>query len=344
MRRPVKFRLIYLVIMLLTYVLGFQLIPKTLTNSTEQYLFVGFAVAYFLVLPVLYWYCVIKTGQQKLWRLLIPFSLGALMARYSFPAEFAAYFEFIAWVRYPVIAIIIALEFFVIYSVVKALWQSRKLTGDPRINAAINFAEDDKKRSLSVVMAYEPASWYYCIPRFSRNHPPGIGALTLWSAGTWHWLLCLAATTAVTIIAFWLTASVSELAAYLLAGFIFYGVILLTANYRISRHYSVYLHGENLVVNNSVFGFLVVPLSAIESVSQGVWRKEDNSESLFLGRGDEAQVFIKFTDKQTYYSTLGHVTEEFDHGFLVLNDPQALFSALQQIGIESAQKPLKLAS
>jgi len=330
MRRPTKFRLGYLAIILVTYLAGFQWIPEQLLTQFEWLIFGVFAASYFLLIPLLYWFWVIKIGQQKLWKMIIPFSLGGLIARFSFPSDFAQYFEFIMWAKYPILAIVFALELFVIVSVVKALWQARKLTGDPRVNIVSRFGseEDEKKLTIALMLAYEPSSWYYFIPRFSRNHAKALANLSLMSAKSWHIGLLLGLLAVLTVVVYQITAVYSEIAAILVSGFVFYGVIILSANYRLSRHYSVYLHNDRLVVNNSMWGLMVIPLLNIDAIEEGVWQKSDQPDALKFGQGKQSNTRITFSQPQYYYSNMGQAKEAADCVYLNLDDPDGFLTSI----------------
>ncbi len=153
MRRSVKFRLIFLVSAMSSYFLGFQFLPESLNTANSQILLAAFSVVYFLMLPFIYWFCIIKVGEQKLWKMLLIFSLSSLMARLSFPVEVAQYFEFIAWLRYPIIAVLLAIQLFLMVSIIKALWQARSLAGDPRVHILDTYHDqDDKKTAKGIVL------------------------------------------------------------------------------------------------------------------------------------------------------------------------------------------------
>lgn len=334
MRRPTKFRIAYLVTILVTYVAGFQLIPETLANPFEWSVFSAFALGYFLVIPLLYWLWVIKIGQQKAWKIIIPFSMSGLIARFSFPAEFAQYFEFITWAKYPILVVIFALEVFVIVSVVKALWQARKLSGDPRVNIVSrigNQQEDEKKLMIALMLAYEPSSWFYFIPRFSRNHPASLANISLLSAKTWHIAAILFLLIGLTALVYLGLVQYSEIAAILVSGFVFYGLVILCANYRLSRHYSLYLHQDNLVINNSMWGLAVCPIQQIDKTQQGCWNKIDHPEAMMIGRGQSANIKITFAQPQFYYSNMGQHKEQTSCLYLNVDNPQDLVLALENL-------------
>jgi hypothetical protein len=328
-----KFRLGYLATIFLTYLAGFQLIPEQLSTQTDWLVFSVFALSYFLFIPALYWFWVIKIGQQKKWKMIIPFSLGGLIARFSFPEDIAHYFEFIMWAKYPILVIVFALEIFVIVSVVKALWQARNLTGDPRVNIVSRFGrdeEDEKKLTIALMLAYEPSSWYYFIPRFSRNHPKAIANLSLMSAKPWHITSVLSLLIMLTIVVYQLLVGYSEIAAVLVSGFVFYAVVIMSANYRLSRHYSVYLHDDKLIVNNSMWGLMVIPTSSIELIEKGSWKKSDQTEALAFGRGKLSNIKIVFTQPQHYYSNMGQAKEPAECVYLNIADPDNLLSSIDQ--------------
>ena len=106
MRATVKYRLVFLVLMLCSFFLGVQLTPESLTSHADKLTLGIISALYFVLLPLCYWYCIIKMGAQKLWKIIVIFSLSSLVARLSFPAEIAHYFEFVAWLRYPIIEMV----------------------------------------------------------------------------------------------------------------------------------------------------------------------------------------------------------------------------------------------
>lgn len=343
MRRSVKFRLIFILCAILSYSLGFQFVPESVEADYEQGLLVGFSLIYFIFLPSVYWFCIIKVGGQKLWKMLLIFSLSSLMARLSFPTEIAQYFEFIAWLRYPIIAVLLAVQLFLMVSIVKALWQARSLSGDPRVHILDTFKEqDDKQRSLALIMASEPASWYYAIPYLSRNHVSAITDLTLRSASRWHWLLMtlgnfIIAGAVYTIISPW-----SELVAIIVASFISYGVVMILANYRISRYFSVYGHEDKLVINNSVWGFISIKIEDIDRIELGQYIRKNDKEGLHFGYGKSSNIKLTFNNKQSYFGAMGQLPEEVDTIDMHVSEPQVLAEYLQsQIATFSNQSSEK---
>lgn len=65
LRRQAKYRIAFLVLMIAVYVLGFHLLPEQLTNTREALSLAVVTALYFVLLPVLYWYWIIKIGAQK---------------------------------------------------------------------------------------------------------------------------------------------------------------------------------------------------------------------------------------------------------------------------------------
>lgn len=66
MRSKVKFRLLFLSLALICFWLGVSFTPDTLNTAADKWLLGGISAVYFLLLPIGYWYCIIKIGQQKL--------------------------------------------------------------------------------------------------------------------------------------------------------------------------------------------------------------------------------------------------------------------------------------
>lgn len=341
MRRSVKFRLIFLISAVVSYSLGFQFLPESLDGDLNLRLVIGFSVLYFILLPLSYWFCIIKVGEQKLWKMLLIFSLSSLIARLSFPAEIAGYFEFIAWLRYPIIAVLLAIQLFLMVSIVKGLWQARNLSGDPRVHILETFQEqDDKKRSLALVMASEPASWYYAIPYLSRNHIPAITDLQLRSSSLWCWLLLILGTLATSSLAYFVIEPWSQLAAIIVASIISYSLVMITANYRISRHYSLYSQNDNLIINNSVWGFMSIKLTDIADIEIGEYFRKENKEGLHFGYGASSNIKLSFHQPQTYFGGLGQLTEQVDSIDMKLTDPQALVDYFQKYIANQSGVPL----
>lgn len=332
MRKSVKFRVGYLVLAIICYVIGSHLMPESLDTQEKFNLFSAISVVYFLILPIIYWICVINIGKQKKWKIILSLSLSSLIARFTFPEEFAQYFEFIMWVRYPIIAIILALELYLIVSVVRSLWQLRgKSSGDPRISILNQYHDEkEEKRSLALALSYEPSSWFYAIPYLSRNHPNSLAHIKLNAGKKGHWLLMVVALCAATTGIYMALVNWSELAAIVISSFIGYSIILLTANYRLSKHHSLYLtkvdaaSEQQLVINDSFWGNITADLSNIKTIEQGSWNKEDDKERITFGAGKTTNVEIVFNQPLRYYSSMGMVCEEVESLRLNVDDPTPL--------------------
>ncbi|MFB2800652.1 hypothetical protein [Shewanella seohaensis] len=369
LRRQAKYRIAFLVLMIAVYVLGFHLLPEQLTNTREALSLAVVTALYFVLLPVLYWYWIIKIGAQKPWKMLVVLSLSSLMARLSYPHELAEYFEFIAWLRYPIIAVLLIIELYLIVSIIKGLWQARKASGDPRLAIVEQYAAmaqpepsaeaekiesihpnkpsesglppsaDEKRLTLGLILATEPASWYYAIPYFSRRHPEAIGSLNLLSAKPWHALVIIVGLMAASAVSYSLLDGISHIAALFVSGLLLYSILLMAANYRISRYYSLYQRADKLIINNGMWGFMAVDFtqiselklghfsSPVSQASQGAPTPSDVSEILTLGRG-EANVQLIFKQPQVYYGAMGQLPESLTVVNLVVEDPQALADTL----------------
>ncbi|ABI37557.1 conserved hypothetical protein [Shewanella sp. MR-4] len=369
LRRQVKYRIAFLVLMIAVYTLGFHLLPEQLTNTREALSLAVVTALYFVLLPVLYWYWIIKIGAQKPWKMLVVLSLSSLMARLSYPHEVAEYFEFIAWLRYPIIAVLLIIELYLIVSIIKGLWQARKASGDPRLAIVEQYAAmaqsepsaetikresinpkkpsesdlppipDEKRLTLGLILATEPASWYYAIPYFSRRHPEAIGSLNLLSAKPWHALVVIVGLMAASAVSYSLLDGISHIAALFVSGLLLYSILLMAANYRISRYYSLYQRADKLIINNGMWGFMAVDFtqiselklgrfsSPVSQASQGDTMPSDAPEILTLGRG-EANAQLIFNQPQVYYGAMGQLPESLTVVNLVVEDPQALADTL----------------
>lgn len=369
LRRQVKYRIAFLLLTIAVYVLGFHLLPEQLTNTREALSLAVVTALYFVLLPVLYWYWIIKIGAQKPWKMLVVLSLSSLMARLSYPHEVAEYFEFIAWLRYPIIAVLLLIELYLMVSIIKGLWQARKASGDPRLTIVEQFAAmaqpepsaetvkresinpnkpsesdlppipDEKRLTLGLILATEPASWYYAIPYFSRRHPEAIGSLNLLSAKPWHALVVIVGLMAASAVSYSLLDGISHIAALFVSGLLLYSILLMAANYRISRYYSLYQRADKLIINNGMWGFMAVDFTQISELKLGRFSSpvsqasqddvmpSDAPEILTLGRG-EANAQLIFKQTQVYYGAMGQLPESLTVVNLVVEDPQALADTL----------------
>ncbi len=333
MRTIVKKRLQFLTVAAATFGTGFTWMPETISLDGSivdmMPLLLGI-VGYFILVPVLYWRWIIKAGQQKAWKIIISLSLSCLCARYSFPTNIAQHFDFITYVRYPIIAVVLIIEFYLLASIVKGLWGSRNLSGDPRIHTVEKYQQDDKKLTAALPMAWEPASWYYAIPKFSRLHTIAITHLRVNSRYTWHWLALIVAFIALGVVGYQLLVDWSEIAAVIVASLSFYTVFFVTANHRIAKRYSVYFHENKLVINNAFWSFIIVDIDQITSVTLGTFDKQTDKEQLLLGKGKQGNIEISFTTPQTYFATLGQMNEPIDKIWLNVDDPDVLKSVLSE--------------
>ena len=104
--------------------LGFLFIPEQLElhGAISAMALMGVVVvAYFGFLPALYWQWIIKAGKQKPWKMLLVLSLSCVCARYSFPENLAQYFDFITYIRYPVIAVLLLIEFYLMATLIRSI-------------------------------------------------------------------------------------------------------------------------------------------------------------------------------------------------------------------------------
>ena len=370
LRRPVKYRIAFLILMVTVYFIGFNIVPEQLTQTSDQLFLAVVSALYFVLLPLLYWYWVIKIGTQKSWKILVILSLSSLMARLSYPPQITEYFEFIAWLRFPIIAVLLIIELYLMVSIIKGLWQARKASDDPRLAIIAQYAAtveqdqsnavkqlralntegasntdlpknqmpDDKKLTLGLILATEPASWYYAIPYFSRRHPVSITPLKLLSGQPWHALVIIMCLIAASTLSYMLLDDVSHIAAVFVSGLILYSVVLIAANYRISRYYSLYQKEGKLIINNGIWGFMSIDLTQINELKLGVFATHMQpqqvggaSEILTIGRGDTANVQLIFKQPQTYYGGMGQLPESFSVVNLIVDEPQVFANALGQI-------------
>jgi hypothetical protein len=334
MRTTIKKRLQFLTVAVIVYVIGFKFLPENLNyNGTiESFMPLLLAVTgYFILLPVLYWFWIIKAGQQKAWKIILILSLSSLCARYSFPKDIAMYFEFIMYIRYPIMGVLLILELYLMVMIVKGLWQARKLSGDPRIHTVEKYHDDDKKLALALPLSWEPASWYYAIPKFSKNHNQAIGQLVTRSMTISHWLMLVAACFIVGSLSYTLLVDWSEITAFIFASLSFYTVIFVTANHRVAKNYSIYLLGNKLIINNAFMSFIIIETQNIKTINEGKWNKADDKEQLMLGQGSNANIELCFNEEETYLATMGQLPEKVSKLWLHIKEPALLIEELSKV-------------
>jgi hypothetical protein len=312
---------------------------------------------FFVFVPLCYWFFVIKAGEQPVWKIIMILSLSSLVARYQYPEQIAQYFEFIMYLRYPIAAVLLVIELFLMYTIVKSLWNARSLSGDPRIHACIKYAKKfaesglsdrelsgkellDKKpsnkekdklakeRALALAFAYEPTSWYYAIKYFSRNHAKNIANINLLSAYRMHLFIALSALVGAAYLCYWLLFDFSQTLAIIIATVISYSIPTVIANHRASRHHSLYLMDEHLVINDSLWALLVVDVNKIASLQtieseQGESEKslDQDQDQLKIGRGD-ANVRLTFTEPQSFFTGMGMTCDKVESVNLSVDTPE----------------------
>lgn len=328
MHSTTQYRLIYLLMAITIFAVGGYLVPGALDTHRQVLVTAMVAAAFFVLVPALHVYLVIVKGKQKWWRLIAPFGLGILVARYTFPDTLTSYLDFMSWVRYPFLAIIIALECFILYQVISSLWKARKLKGDPRIHVlASQTHQNEKMQDMAIMMAHEPASWYFAVPRFSRQLPKAVANVNLYSASRWFSLVGLGALLLATAASYLLLNNVSHIAASVVSVLVGYSLISLVANYRISRYYSLYFTPTHLVINPTFFNLLVAEIASIQSVKAGSWPKDTLNDERVLGRGT-ANLCIEFSSPVTYTTFMGTARDEVSRVYVCVDNPQSVVASL----------------
>lgn len=348
LRRTVQCRIAFLLLAMLTYGVGFNVLPEKLVTSIDLFMLSGFTVLYFIILPAAYWRWIIVQGGQKSWKLLMVLSLSLLMARLSFPTDIAVYFEFITWLRYPIILVLLLIESFLIISIIKGLWQARGAKGDPRLAIVEQYGAkvsdshaqhqqanhtDDKKLGIGLILATEPASWYYAIPYFSRHHPSAITSIISSNAKRSRLVLYGAGVVLLSVISFVLLEKINHLIALIISSLCMYCLVLIVANYRICRHYAIYLKDESLIINNGILGFISVNVAEIKEINTclGITKlSNSDTDIITLGRGDNVNVRLLFKSLQVYYGAMGQLPEQVSAIQLAVTSAQTLREKLAE--------------
>ena len=341
MRTPTKLKFLFLAIAVFGYWVSNVIMPETLDGIESISLLlsqlrsfnlgvlglVTASLILFVVIPVAHWFFVIKANSQSAWKILIVFSLSCLIARYQYPPELAKYFEFFAWVRYPFIAILIAFELYLGIAVVKSLWKARLLSGDPRVNVLTKYQEGSKELEFGLLLAYETASWYYAVPKFSRDHPRKLAQLNLLSSRLELLIFFLVILPILSIVSYLALVEWSYLAAIIASTFIFASCYMCVANYRCSKHYSIYVKDSYLVINNSWLGLMCIELeniAACEKIDIDI-----DKEMMCLGRG-QANISLKLKVPQTYYAMMGMLNEKVNKVNLSVEDPTEFLTQISK--------------
>ncbi|MDO6641966.1 hypothetical protein Q4557_18585 [Shewanella sp. 5_MG-2023] len=331
MRPIVKYRLLFLAFAIVLFTIGVQLTPESLATTDDELRLSLIAIGYFGLIPLAYWYCIIKKGSQKWWKLIIILSTSSLVARLSFPADIADYFEFVAWLRYPIVGVLLIIEAYLVFTIIRGLLKVRKVKGDPRVSAVEVYADDEKALFIAFIVAGEPTNWYYAIPWFSRHHPAAISHIKLLSAKPWHLALMLIGCFTSCVASYMILVNWSELAAIIVSSIISLTLVMLVANYRISRRYSMYRIRNRLVVNNAIWGFMAIDINEIEAVAVNQVAKKVADDELSIGRGEQTNLTIRFKVPQWYFGGLGQLVEKLTVVHINVAEPEKVVAALTDI-------------
>ena len=332
MRPVVKYRLIFLALAIVLFTIGVQLTPESLATTEDELKLSLIAAGYFGLIPLAYWYCIIKKGGQKWWKLIIILSTSSVVARLSFPADIAGYFEFVAWLKYPIVGVLLIIEAYLVFTIIRGLLKVRKVKGDPRVSAVELYADEDEKAlSIAFIVAGGTAKRDYATPWFSRHHPTGISHLTLFRAQTWHLFFMLYCWLTSCVASYMILVNWSELAAIIVSSIISLTLVMLVANYRIARNYSMYLIRNRLVVNNAIWGFMAIDLNEIEAVEVNQMAKEVADDELAIGRGEQTNLTIRFKTPQWYFGGLGQLVEKLKVVHIHVAEPEKVVAALTEI-------------
>ena len=348
-----KYKLTYLLFVLTSFFLGFKFLPESIATDSDLYLTGLFLAIYFIALPVFYWVGVMTKGKQQSWKILIALSLSCVLARYSLPSDLSQYFDFIAWVRYPIVAMLIVLELYIFYLVVKGLWDARKAKGDPRLTALalyqnqtanddsqasdshyqklkqkLNDSKNEGLKTASITLASEPASWYYAVPYFSRNHISSIGQINSVMGRFYHVALISAALIGVSVASLIWLADSYEYFAYFIAVIALYSLVFVIGNYRAARHFSTYIQDDYLVVNQGLWSISRFKLADIKSIT--VNENIPAKDELTIGMVKEKTVKIEFTEPQTYFGLLGTLPEDIEAISLGVAEPDNFARTVEQ--------------
>jgi hypothetical protein len=112
---------------------------------------------------------------------------------------------------------------------------------------------------------------------------------------------------------------------------VFYGVIGFIANYRISKYFSVYIHQDRLIINNSWWGFLAVKIADITSIKTNEGATIHYDKETLSSGGKESNVELSFDEHKMplYFSGMGMMKESINKIRLKVDSPEQLKTVLQ---------------
>ncbi|WP_133406964.1 hypothetical protein [Parashewanella tropica] len=149
--------------------------------------------------------------------------------------------------------------------------------------------------TLALTLASEPASWYYAIPYFSKNHTPTIAHLNSKAAKVSSMVLVAISLIILATLSYYLLLDFSELLAIITCSLFLYGIVFCVANYRAAKNYSIYIQDDHLVITKGLIGIIRVPLKHIKDVKINV---DVESNDLVLGKKSEDNAKLIFNQPQ----------------------------------------------
>ncbi|MBM7074115.1 hypothetical protein JQC92_19100 [Shewanella sp. 202IG2-18] len=234
------------------------------------------------------------------------------------------------------------------------MWGARKAKGDPRLTALdiyqnqtaendqqafdskyqklkqkLNDSKSEGLKTASITLASEPASWYYAVPYFSRNHTPSVGKINSVMASFYHVALISLVLVGTAIASLGWLVDIYEYFAYFVAVVAIYSLIFVIGNYRAARHFSTYIHDDYLVVNQGLWSVSRFKLAEIKSIN--VSDKAPSKDELTLGKIRHNSVKIEFSKPQTYFGMLGTLPEEIESIRLAMAEPEEFARTIEPL-------------
>ena len=103
------------------------------------------------------------------------------------------------------------------------------------------------------------------------------------------------------------------------------------ANHRIARYYSLYSQNNSLIVNNTIFNFMVIPFTAIESIQiNNKFNADSVDNSIKIGRAKQHNIIMNFNSSITYWGMSGMFVEQVKHILLNVKNPHEFVTKLEE--------------
>lgn len=226
------------------------------------------------------------------------------------------YFNFIAWLKWPVIILFSPQILIVIFSI-KSIWKNRAIKTDPRISILQEdrFANEHLKR-IGLMVAYEPASWFYFFPAFSKKLKP-LGRIKSSGGSIFFCVSLMFLTVTLSLLSYRLISPYDQFIAAGISGVTLYFLVSVWANFRCTRYHSLAECNGKIIVNNGFYDFCFFEKKAVDSIELSTTVKnkvvfylnEPVTRYRRLGSKQELVTYLEFklTEKHSFIKNLKRI-------------------------------------